>query len=70
MQQIHESETLEGAALLHVELVKDKFQYELMWVKKRKTIEAMKKNERLKGATRDLAHRLAKGGGANKKTDC
>ena len=42
MQQIHECETLEAAALLHVDLVKDKFQYELMWVKKRKTIEAVK----------------------------
>jgi len=42
MQQIHECETPEAAALLHVKLVKDKFQYELMWVKKRKTIEAVK----------------------------
>ena len=42
MQQIHHCDSLEAAALQHVDVVKEKFQYELMWAKKRKTIEAVK----------------------------
>ena len=42
MQQVHECESLEGAVELHVELIKRKFQYELLWLEKYKTIEAVK----------------------------
>lgn len=42
MQQVHECESLEGAVELHVELIKRNYHYELLWLEKHKTMEAVK----------------------------
>ncbi len=42
MRQIHQCETLEEAAALHVALLKESFKFELLWLRDHKTIEAVK----------------------------
>jgi len=42
MRQIHECESLEQAAELHVGLLKERYKFELMWIQKHKAIEAVK----------------------------
>ena len=42
MRQIHQCDSLEEAAELHSELLKERYKFELMWLEKHKTIEAVK----------------------------
>ena len=42
MRQVHQCDSLEEAAELHSELLKERYKFELMWLEKHKTIEAVK----------------------------